>query len=43
MHKNTVIVEIVCEDEFVLPITALVDGVILERNQRLSPEILHKP
>ena len=37
------IVELICEDGFVLPITALVDGVILERNQRLCPEILHKP
>ena len=29
VHKNTTIVEIVCEDGFILPITALVDGVIL--------------
>ena len=29
MHKNTVISEIVCGDGFVLPVTALVDGVIL--------------
>ena len=43
MHKNTTIVDIVCENHFVLHVIALVDGVILERNQRLSPEILHKP
>ena len=37
------IVELICKDETVVPITALVDGVVLERNQRLNPHILDTP
>lgn len=40
---TTLIAEIVCEDGFVEPIFALVEGIVLEINQRLSAELLSRP
>jgi hypothetical protein len=42
VQKDTVIVEIKCEGGEVVPVFALVDGVILEKNQRLSIDLLDK-
>jgi len=39
---NTLIAEVVCQDGFVQPVYALVDGVVLEINQRLTPELLSR-
>ena len=41
--KGTVLVDIVCESGYVLPVLALVDGIVLEVNQRLTPALLARP
>ena len=43
MGKASVLVEILCENDFVLPVRTLVDGVVIEINQRLTPAILSQP
>lgn len=43
MHQNTVILEVVCKGGEVVPVRALVEGYVLEVNQRLTLDNIHKP